>query len=358
MALKIAMFPGPSGTQNSYVRLLAEALGERGHTVAGFAPRADVARSPDVVHVHWPERVTEWMDHPSLPSRLVRFHSALRIVRSRGAILVWTIHNLVPHDLRHRRATRAHLKMFVRQIDGATTLSSGAAQEARLLYRRLQQLPLEVIPHGDYVDAYPRGIRQDEARKRLVIEKDASVVLHLGRLRPYKNVEELLEAFSGLSDPSAKLLVVGQPSSAEFGARLRQLAGDQRIHIEAGYVADDELQVWFAAADLVVLPFQATTHSGSAVLALSFDTPVLTRASHGTEELRRFYGGQRVRLFDGPLTAQLLERELARARRRPPESDPRPRVPWATVAHKTEEFYFRAGASNTRPRRAPRNLSS
>ena len=87
------------------------------------------------------------------------------------------------------------------------------------------------------------------------------------------------------------MLVSGRPINREMEAEIRNASsGDPRIRLLLRFVEDEEVQLHFKAADLVVLPFVENWNSGSAVLALSFNCPVLLPAIASIVELQGLIG--------------------------------------------------------------------
>jgi glycosyltransferase involved in cell wall biosynthesis len=109
-------------------------------------------------------------------------------------------------------------------------------------------------------------------------------MLFLGALRPYKGLEDLIQAFKDMPE-DVRLLVAGV-ATPEYGRHIRSLCGpDPRIVARTELVPEDELQVYYAAADAVVLPFRRVLTSGSAVGAMSFGRAVIAPATGCLPEL-------------------------------------------------------------------------
>jgi glycosyltransferase involved in cell wall biosynthesis len=126
------------------------------------------------------------------------------------------------------------------------------------------------------------------------------VVAFVGRLAPYKGLLELLTAFRGHPDPAARLVIAGAPFDATFVRTVQHLAErDRRVTVHAHFVADADLQTYLRAADLVALPFRSILNSGSAMLALSFDRPVLVPDYGAMPELRADAGERWVHTYRG-----------------------------------------------------------
>jgi len=113
-------------------------------------------------------------------------------------------------------------------------------------------------------------------------------------------------------------VIAGRPRTEQIRRGLDQLAArDSRILLRPDHVADSELQNYLRAADVVVLPYQEILNSGSAVLALSFDRPVLMPRLGAAEDLERLMGSTWVQLYSGHLEPALLEQALSVAQALP-----------------------------------------
>jgi glycosyltransferase involved in cell wall biosynthesis len=117
------------------------------------------------------------------------------------------------------------------------------------------------------------------ARARLDLPPTAFVFACVGLMRPYKGLEELIPAFRAFDRENARLLIAGKAHDQRYAERLADLARDDaRIRLEPRFIPADELQVYFNAADMAVLPYRQITTSGAAILAFSFGAPVIAPA--------------------------------------------------------------------------------
>jgi beta-1,4-mannosyltransferase len=236
-------------------------------------------RRVQVLHLHWPELYYRGRGGRVTARSALGFVGVILVARAVGYRIVWTVHNALPHERRGLgdRALRWVLLRTARLVvhaEGARRALSGAGARAA------------VVPHGHYIDAYPRGVGRAEARRRLGLAPDDAVLLCFGQLRAYKGVPELLDAFAALDDGCARLVVAGRPVDAAVAERLRQAAAhDPRVVAHARHVEDDDVQVYFEAADWVVLPYRDVLTSGGALLALSFGRPVIVPRLGGLADL-------------------------------------------------------------------------
>ena len=97
---------------------------------------------------------------------------------------------------------------------------------AELFYRSSH---LTVVPHGNYIDAYPSVIGKAEARKRLGIPSSARVYVFMGNARPYKGIDRLVEAFQAIAEPADHLLLMMKSFrfQPQYAAKFVELASEQ-----------------------------------------------------------------------------------------------------------------------------------
>lgn len=243
-----------------------------------------VWQGADVIHLHWPEYVYTRPDGGVDLRRGLALLLALAGARALGRRVVYTMHNLDPHDGGGSRAQHLLQRELLRLSSAVHAHDQLALQAIRDRYGRAERV--YCIPHGSYHGCYPNTVSRAAARAWLGLDPGAFVYLHLGQIRRYKGTLELLAAFSELAPSDATLLIAGQPVPPELGAReLAQAAGQPGVRLTLGAVPDEQLQHYFNAADVAVLPYRRVTTSGAAVLALSFGLPVVAPARGGFVEL-------------------------------------------------------------------------
>lgn len=262
----------------------------------------------DVLHLHWPELLVRDSRRPWL--RVVRRRLldvlVLRLALTRTP-LVWTAHNLAPHE-GGPRAEQRSLRRLEDRVDLVVRLNPAGPAPARASV---------TIPHAHYRHLLGRLARSPREPGRL---------LHFGILRPYKGVEALVGAFSALDQrdhPEARLRVVGHPHAGQAEVVERACARDGRISAVLRHVDDDELVAETSRAQVVVLPYLGVMHnSGALIAALSLDRPVLVPRSATNAALADEVGEGWVHQYDGALTAAVLSRALV-ATATPPAAPPR-----------------------------------
>lgn len=142
---------------------------------------------------------------------------------------------------------------------------------------------VSVIPFG-LNDTSPRTeMTGTQARRNLGLELDELVLLFFGQIAPYKGLRYLIEAFPAIhrQQPNVRLVIAGKVKrgSEEYWKSLEStLAGldcSERVLCRIEHIPDQEIEVYFKAADALVVPYVQIFQSGVPFLSFSFGLPVL-----------------------------------------------------------------------------------
>lgn len=315
-------FPGVGRETNPYLIELASSVSAAAD-VRYFSWAYALLGRYDVLHVHWPERLIR-SERP-LAARLRPVLFALLLVRIAltRAVVVRTVHNLASHEEGRRTE-----QLLVAALDRLT------ARWIRLnpFTPVPVDAPVSTIKHGDYRSWFAAHPRPDRVPGR---------ILHFGLIRGYKGVDELLAAFAGLEDPRASLHVVGKAGRRE--PHLRALAeADPRVVLSLGYADDAALARELGEAELVVLPYRAVHNSGSALLALSLDRPVLMPDDVVVRWLQDEVGAEWVLPYAPPLTSEVLAAARVAVAGRGSEAAPLAGREWPTIGAQHVDVYREA----------------
>jgi beta-1,4-mannosyltransferase len=282
----------PTYAWNPYLRMLAAALTEGGlesSVVSKWPDRMPILGAwqaqgrPDVVHLHWIHDFLGGSKGTPTRRNVYWFDWQLRVLKVRGVRIVWTVHNLKGHEAGTDDRDRDAHRRLIERAD-AIILHCAMAREALIeLYEpsAAARERLHVLPHGSYVEHYDVDADASAAREALGLPARGTVFAFVGAIRGYKNVGELLDAFSSVPDlgPDARLLICGKPLPKKLGRELEErAAADPRIILRLDRIPDEELSGILRAADVAVLPFRNILTSGSAILALSHGRPVIAPA--------------------------------------------------------------------------------
>lgn len=282
----------PKGRENPYQELLYTAMRAQGDTVrylaiptrsatvnmATFLPQLIFWRlcGYNVFHLHWANafslQAKIWRKKPLDTFVYWHYVFLLKAITFLGYKLVWTAHNALPHeqafidDIAARKKLIAAADLIIAHSPSTIEALKKFGAEPRTFV---------IIPHGSYIDVYPNTITPQAARENLQLKQDEFVYLYIGQVREYKGVENLLHAYNDLHNANSKLVIAGKCHDSELKKKLAELSRSENIIWHDNYIEDKNLQIYFAAADVVVLPYKKITTSGSALLALSFGKAVI-----------------------------------------------------------------------------------
>jgi beta-1,4-mannosyltransferase len=272
----VVLIPHALGGMNIYVDELSRAYRSAGcDVIFGIDNLFEANTRADIVHLQWPEEFYRWTTAGGPERRAERLLSGLDAYRARGSRVVWTVHNVVPHD-QQLELDRKVYEGIVARTDLMLHHCPRSIEIVKQRYDVPERCAHAVAPHGNYA-AYPSGVGRPEARRALAIPDDAYVFLHFGAIRGYKGLDLLLRAFRGVRHPQKWLLVAGKYTSITGRGRWRErmtLAITRRLsprvtlHLHA--IPSEQLQRYVAASDCVVLSHTAGLNSGVAILGMTF----------------------------------------------------------------------------------------
>jgi glycosyltransferase involved in cell wall biosynthesis len=289
-SLQVYSLP-PQLLTSPYLDQLYAPMSDFGIDVQRTRPRLAIpgllrGREPRVLHIHFFDELTQHPNRAQTAVRSLAFLALLRALKLRGVRLIWTAHNLSPHELLHPDWGFVVYRLAARWCDAVIAHSYAARTMLEDSYGSLPHCA--VIPHGSYIDLY--GPRRNQAESRATLGLPSGrILLNIGTLRPYKNIEGLIDAFSLLPETSrGTLLIVGAAKSQTYAESLRhkveQTPGAQ---LRLQFVPDEVLPLYLAAANAVVLPYHSLLTSGILLWALSYARPVIAPAFGPVAELVR-----------------------------------------------------------------------
>ncbi len=229
-----------------------------------------------ILHIHWVFQFSlPWAAPVALARRVMQwwFWFYLWWADALGYRIVWTAHDLLPHEQVFFDDRRAR-QYLIERADAVIALSSATAEELV----ELGATGVQVIPHGPFTAPYPTTLGREAARSEFAFAASDVVVLLLGKIEHYKGADLLLEALGRLPTSSPiRVVVAGACIDTAYRATLSELAArvGSRAIVRLNRIPAEQIATYLEAADFAAFPFRAITNSGSVVLAQSFGLPVL-----------------------------------------------------------------------------------
>jgi D-inositol-3-phosphate glycosyltransferase len=142
---------------------------------------------------------------------------------------------------------------------------------------------ISVIPYGINNATPSTSLSTSSAKRRLGIRAGEKVILFFGNIGPYKGLEHLIDAFHKIvsNDHDCRLMIAGKPrsGSAKYVSQIREATQSdvesERVIQRIEHIPDDEIELYFKAADVLVLPYTHVFQSGVLFLGYSFGLPVI-----------------------------------------------------------------------------------
>jgi glycosyltransferase involved in cell wall biosynthesis len=200
-----------------------------------------------------------------------------------GKRVVLTAHNvnMGKRDLNDSWLNRASLRVQYGLSDCIFVHTEAMKRELTAEYA-VPESKVIVIPFGINNTVPKTNLSATEARHRVGIGTANKAILFFGNIAPYKGLECLVAAFKELvaMDASYRLIIVGKPKGR------KDYWGSIKLTIEQGgirdktiqvieYVPDEATELYFKAADVLVLPYTRIFQSGVIFLGYSFGLPVI-----------------------------------------------------------------------------------
>lgn len=219
------------------------------------------------------------------------------VARLRGARVIVEFHEVLDTAEQRIPLARAWVRVLGRPFFGladAFVIHSEVDREPIGERYGIGNRPCVVIPHGP-IDHFT----SDEDTPSLPLRDAPAGVINLlffGIIRPYKGLEDLVEAFEMLDDDEVMdywLTVVGETWEG-WDVPIRLIEGSRhrcRITLVNRFVEDDEVTAYFAGADAAVLPYHRSSASSPASVAMANGLPLVLTAVGGLPEAVADYEG-------------------------------------------------------------------
>ncbi len=211
------------------------------------------------------------------------FGTIARVAKRRSSCKVLFIcDNVLPHE--KTPVDRALTKWVLKAGDYFIVQSRSVEKE---LLSVMKSPAYKLVPHPVY-EIFGKSIDRSEARKKLGIGETENVALFFGYIRKYKGLHVLLKAMgSVVKERPVRLLVAGEfyDDEKSYREQVKSEGIENAVSLHTDYIPNDEVPIYFSAADVVVLPYIDATQSGIAQIAFNFDKPVIATDVGGLAEI-------------------------------------------------------------------------
>ena len=203
--------------------------------------------------------------------------------RLKGIPVFLICHNVLPHE--RFPMDRMLSKGTLKKAAGCIVHSGEDEADLRSM---LPAMPYKRNMHPTYNAFRLKGMSREEAREELGLLPEDKVLLFFGLVRKYKGLKYLIEAAPECVKnlDGVKICIVGDFGGAkeEYMSLIEVSGVKEHFVIRDGYVPDNEVEPYFAAADLCICPYISATQSGIVQIAFGFGLPVVATDVGGLRE--------------------------------------------------------------------------
>lgn len=279
---------GPVARVNPYQALLYGSFSDHGFAVSPLLEPNRVRDLLDLkpltsgltIHLHWLSWVTARASEESKALSLGKgYLGRLAHFKARGGTIVWTVHNLYPHDSQHLDVD-LEIQQGVADVADVIHLMSPASLSSLRDITTLDEGKVVYAPHPTYEGAYEDYISRAEARAALGLDADEIVFVMFGALKAYKGLPRLYSGFRRLVHQHAgesrfRLILAGQADDVpEVQEVVRSALADPFVLVEPRRVPAARVQYLLRAADVGLVPYDRSLNSGALLLYQTFGLPV------------------------------------------------------------------------------------
>lgn len=203
-------------------------------------------------------------------------------LKQHGIMVTIFIDNLIPHEKSFIDTWAA--RRVLGHADHVFTMSKYVTQDV-LSFR--SELSVTTLIHPLY-ENYKSLYSKVEARSILKLDEQQPVILYFGLIRPYKGLDILIRALGTIHEQlkNYKAYILGEAYENEQKYKdLIQSSGvEANVIYRNEFVSDEDLPLYFAACDVLVLPYRSATQSGIIGIAFQMDRPVIATQVGGLGE--------------------------------------------------------------------------
>ena len=294
-----AIFYYPISIGNPFQSLYYSKFLENGIVPIGTNNLSNVAsiRWPGkmFLHLHWLGNIIGDTENSDVANqRVEEFLQQIDTMKDNGFSIIWTVHNILPHDAVLQDCQIKLRVELVKRCDIIHTMCGDTIQLSEAFFS-LPEDKIVNVPHPTYETFYPTQYSDLESRFQLNINHDEFVFLFFGSIQAYKGLHDLVRAFKELdsrTDKKLKLIIAGKVyNQSNFKTIKNEIDASENIALFQNRIPNEDVQHYFKAANVCVCPYRITLNSGVAHLSHTFGTPVIGPNVGGFKELLSDGGG-------------------------------------------------------------------
>jgi glycosyltransferase involved in cell wall biosynthesis len=201
------------------------------------------------------------------------------IFRGLARRYIYTVHNVLPHS-RERSYFYVRIYRAIYRVPHVLLVHTERARQQLVAEFGVPRARIELTSIGVNEEIPTTELSRSEARSRLSLAEDDQVILFFGKIAEYKGLDLLLDAFDELDLPKPRLLIAGEFRDLalrdQIYSQWQRMHRSKEVFFHERHIANDEVEVFVKACDVLSLPYRYIYQSGVVFLGMRFGVPMVT----------------------------------------------------------------------------------
>ena len=265
---KVIIFPSKKEKSNRYLNNLYNTIKNEYDILGHDEVKLLKIFKAQIYHFNWIEG-SEKKQYLSIKLDYLRKYIFINLLKILNKKIIWTVHNNLPHEDKNKNDAIKFMKFMAKKSDKIHILCTKTVEEN---YLREYQNKIVYIPHGDYIGNYDG--KDVDIFKKYNIPSSKKILLFVGQVRKYKNIELLIKAFnnSKLEENNYVLLICGKCSDMLYKEELMKKTGSVNIYFDFNFLKDDEIGSYLKKSEAIIVPYNkdSSLNSGTLWMCMSY----------------------------------------------------------------------------------------
>lgn len=273
------LFPAPM--PNTYISLIESCINESGYNIVyldNIIKNKEILKEAIIANLNWYEGI----GNQNILKYIYAFLRKIKyfvILKHYHIKIIFTFHNLIPHDTKFKYMDALLIKFCLKNADRIVGLCDNTRE---ILKRYLSDKEINeklcIINHCSFEPIY-RNIKKDEKIKNIIADDEKAFhVLFFGLLRKYKNIELVIRLAEDFKHENINFIIAGNVPEEEYKIEIAdQIKQCKNITLIPRHITDEEIISLYEWADISICPLnlESSVNSGSMVMSFGFKTPVI-----------------------------------------------------------------------------------
>jgi glycosyltransferase involved in cell wall biosynthesis len=236
-----------------------------------------IEEKPTLIHFHQLSPFYHGKDHDETLMKAHKLVDNIQDLKNHGGKIVYTMHNPLPHN----RIFTDIDKMINNEMYSLSNIIIVLGSSAKKIIKNKNiNTPISVVKHPSYKEIYGEKPNKNQIRNEIGLPTNAIIFGNIGSIKPYKGLEFIIKTFIQFSEShnmnkNLHLLIAGYAPDNEYVSSLLENYPNKNITIINQDLNNTELIKFISTLDYSVFGFEDIWASGSVVLSMSYNIPVI-----------------------------------------------------------------------------------